>query len=226
MTYEVKINMEPHTVEALKAAGYKMYGFKAVKSQNASGKPTVWFTTDKFLTTTIVRWEEDYKAYISDDKPIAGGVVHAQVQERVNPEETMNVDQYGNCRVVDGSVKSNDLTHPISVYNQGEEEWTCGVAAKKLDGTYESLCAFPLYGGNLNAIEPIEKIFLMFATEAIKTETVIEQSFGPGILIDLTGKNYRSLTYDKNKTWGDYGSHWATAHEPRSNLNPLLIESV
>lgn len=54
-------------------------------------------------------------------------------------------------------------------------EWKC-----------EPLCALPLYGKQLNAMPPIQKVMLTFATNQVNTGTVIDKAYSQSILIDLT----------------------------------------
>jgi len=86
------------------------------------------------------------------------------------------------------------------------------------------LCAFPLFGNNMDVIIPIEKVLLMFSTTPVNTGTVIEQSYGSGLLIDLTAENHRSVGYDINKGWSWGGYSWAQSVPPSAELVPLLIE--
>jgi len=54
---------------------------------------------------------------------------------------------------------------------------------------------------------------------------VLEQAYGPGILIDLTGVSSRSVNYDADNgwTWQDQAT-WAISYPPNQNLVPLLIQ--
>jgi diadenosine tetraphosphatase ApaH/serine/threonine PP2A family protein phosphatase len=65
----------------------------------------------------------------------------------------------------------------------------------------------------------------MFATEIVETQTVLEKSLGPGILIDLTGVTQRNVSYDIDKGWhwGDDES-WAREIPANSQLSPLLTQ--
>lgn len=65
----------------------------------------------------------------------------------------------------------------------------------------------------------------MFSTTPVNTGTVIFQAYSPGVLIDLTGVNSRSLAYDINAGWIWDGGAWARQIAPAENLVPLLIEN-
>jgi hypothetical protein len=113
----------------------------------------------------------------------------------------------------------------ISVLNKRDSELpSCGISEKNQAGEFAPLCAFPLFGGNLIMIKPIQKVFLMFANKPIVTKTVIAQSVGPGLLIDLTNKQDRTVSYDVNKNWiWDKQEGYAEAYEAGSELAPRLI---
>ena len=87
------------------------------------------------------------------------------------------------------------------------------------------MCAFELHGGNLDVMEPIEKVLLMFASNTKNTGTVIYKSYGPGLMIDLTQNQTRNVNYDINKDWEWGGASWAVEYKPNTNLVPILITS-
>jgi hypothetical protein len=210
--YEVTINMTAETVSQLLAAGFFLYGFKAVQASITGGSPVVWFATQEFSATTMINWQEQYQAYTSNSQIIPGGDIVASFAAGITLGETLNVTAGGV-----GDVTSTGLPTAISILN------TCGIS--ELQGTtYNALCAFPLFGNNEDVIAPIEKVFLMFSTQPVDTGTVIEQSYGPGILIDLTASNQRTVNYDINAGWNWGGFSWAQQFPPNSNLVPLLIE--
>ena len=216
--YEVTISMTAETVSQLLAAGFFLYGFKAVQTSMTGGSPVVWFNTQEFSATTMINWEEQYQAYTSNSQIIPGGDIVASFAAGITLGETLNVAAGGV-----GNVTSTGLPTAISILNTVSTPFTCGIS--ELQGTtYNALCAFPLFGNNEDVIAPIEKVFLMFSTQPVDTGTVIEQSYGPGILIDLTASNQRTVNYDINAGWSWGGFSWAQQFPPNSNLVPLLIE--
>lgn len=90
------------------------------------------------------------------------------------------------------------------------------------------MCAFPLYGTNLNVITPIEKVLLTFSSEPANTGQVIQQAFSTSLKIDLTGApaNTRTVNYDINKGWEWGGETWAKKYQAGWDLVPVLIESA
>ncbi|MBZ8133149.1 hypothetical protein CLD20_07720 [Afifella sp. IM 167] len=209
--------MDNETVQALKESNYYLYGFKAVRGQ-ASGMPTVWFSSQNFLNETTLSWEEDYQAYISNDEIESNVVIHASAKSDIDLGQTLNVDNVGNV-----SVSGDGTEGAVSIMNNSSTPYSCGLSQENPSGDYTSLCAFPLYGNGLDLIVPIETVLLMFATKPVKTATVIAQAFAQGALIDLTGVGSRSLDFDINKGWDAGTATWMTKIPANSPLQPLLI---
>jgi hypothetical protein len=217
--YQVTISMTAQTVSQLLAAGFFLYGFKAVQTSMAGGSPVVWFATQEFSATTTVNWQEQYQAYTSNSQIIPGGGITASFAASITLGQTLNVEAGGV-----GDVTSGGPSTAISILNTVSTPFTCGIS--ELQGAnYNALCAFPLFGNNEDVIAPIERVFLMFSTQPVNTGTVIEQSYGPGILIDLTASNQRTVNYDINTGWSWGGGSWAQMFPPNSDMVPMLIET-
>jgi hypothetical protein len=215
--YAVTITMSPATVQTLLGSDYILYGFKAVQSTVGGGAPVVWFQTNNFSASTQVSWVEDYQAYTSTSTIIPNGEIVASFNTDITLGQKLEVQQGGV-----GDVVSSTLPLAISILNTIGTPFTCGIS-QQVNGTSSPMCAFPLYGNNLDVIVPLELVLLMFATNPVNTGTVIEQSYGPGILIDLTANNQRSVNYDINLGWTWGGYSWGQSVQASSNLLPLLI---
>ncbi|MER5551141.1 hypothetical protein ABT001_05535 [Streptomyces sp. NPDC002793] len=113
----------------------------------------------------------------------------------------------------------NDTTRPFTTGIAQLNHVEAGPAAKATP-----LAAFPLHGMNLDFFTPVEKVLLMFATAVIETSTIVEQAFGPGLLVDLTGAAQREVTYDVDHGWGPDEPNWTTTVDSLSLLTPLLIQ--
>ncbi|MEU1630271.1 hypothetical protein ABZ746_34230 [Streptomyces sp. NPDC020096] len=218
--YTVTINLDDDTVNALTDNGYHLCGFKAVQSQAAAGKPLVWFTTEKFQNRIDIRWQVNYTAYISTTTdPDNNTQIVASSQTAIALGQTWELP--GSKIVGDPGM--------IGIHNTTQTPYTCGLAQAGDASTAPALiCAFPLYGGGLDAIIPIEKVLLTFATKPVNTGTVFEQSFTPSILIDLTAAsaNTRTVSYDMNKnwSWGDNSlATWGQQLPAKTDLTDLLI---
>ncbi|UYG08693.1 hypothetical protein [Halomonas sp. M4R1S46] len=217
--YQVSISMDSDTIEKLKNGGFALYGFKAVKTANQGGAPLVWFQSTSFLDNTVITWDEQYQAYISTDEIIANGKIHASSSADIDLEQTMMVSQQGTVEVMQEGTPS-----AISISNLGTSQWTCGIS-QQTGGSTKPMCAFPLYGKNLDVIAPIEKVLLMFASNTVNTGTVIYKAYSSGVLLDLTSEQTRSVSYDINQGWDWGGQSWGQSVKAQESLVPLLITS-
>lgn len=219
--YEIDIKMSPDTVTKLDDGKYSLYAFKAVQATQSGGAPLVWFQLNSYSTETNLVWSVQYQAYTSTNTIVSNGEVSASFSVDIDLGQVLNVQEGGI-----GDVTTNGTAQAISVYNKTDGQFTCGIAQLAADGQTNPLCAFPLYGNQLDVIAPIEKVLLMFSTEAVNTGTVIEQTYSVGVLIDLTSANRRSVSYDINKGWSWGGFSWGLQVPPNQLLAPLLIESA
>ncbi|HKX29368.1 MAG TPA: hypothetical protein VJ302_16850, partial [Blastocatellia bacterium] len=192
--YTVTIKMNSATVTALINSGNYLFGFKAVQSSDQAGRPLVWSRTQDFSTTTAVNWTNQYNAYTSHTDIEPGALIQVVFSAPALTGQTLEVVAGGT-----GSVVNSGPTYAISVLNTTTTPFTCGLA----EGSAASpLCAFPLYGNNLQTITPLEKILLLFSTEPTDPGTVVStfynnlllarESLSQGILIDMTGSTQRS----------------------------------
>jgi len=75
-TGRVNISMSSDTVEQLKKNGFLLYGCKAVKTMlPSSALPLVWFVASDYLINTTISWQDNYQAYISNQKIVPGDVI-------------------------------------------------------------------------------------------------------------------------------------------------------
>jgi hypothetical protein len=217
--YGVSITMDQATVEALSSGNYSLYGFKSVQSSAGGGRPLVWFKSNDFGLDTDVTWEVQYEAYTSRSAIIPNGQIKGLSSYSIDLGQMLEVETpQGTGNVVDGTPGI------ISIENLTATQVTCGIS-EVVDGTAQPLCAFPLYGNGLDAIVPIQKVMFTFSTKPVNTGTVIEQAYSQSILIDLTAKTSREVSFDINSGWSWGGYSWAQAIRPSTNVVPLLIES-
>jgi hypothetical protein len=221
--YQVVINMSQDTVTKLKNGKFFLYGFKAVQSQEGGGYPLVWFKSQTIGLQTVVAWQTEYQVYTSLQEIIPNGTITASNPYPADLGETLYVESETGA----GAVLQGGPSTSISIQNQTETEFTCGISEVGPEGT-KPMCAFPLYGTNLNVITPIEKVLLTFSSSPVNTGQVIQQAFSTSLKIDLTGApaNTRTVKYDINKGWEWGGATWAKKFEAGWDIVPVLIESA
>jgi hypothetical protein len=219
--YGIEIKMDQQTVSLLGTGNYKLYLFKAVASAQGGGKPTVWASTTGYSTLTSIGWTENYFGYAST-KEVQSGVNFGGI-------DTKQVDLGQTIDVGPNAVTTLDpkrgIPGSISIENTTVQPYTCGLAQPSPQGGKPSpICAFPLYGKNIDVITPIQKVALMFATQPLMAGTVIEQSFGPALLVNLTNSNNVSIGYNINGGWSWNGD--AASELSRTGFVPALINNT
>jgi hypothetical protein len=224
--YQVIITMPQATADTLNKNGFQLYGFKAVTGP-AGGKPVVWFATSNYGLSTKVKWTESYKVFTSRSTDVGPNTqVSVDNDYPAALNDVLTVDSTtGTGTVADGGPED-----AISVVNTTSSPFSCGISQLQADGTFAPLAVFPLFGNSEDEMVPVEKVFLMFASNQVDTGTVIEKSFSSGILIDLTGAPQdgsgavtRSVSFDINSSWADNDATWGTVLPPNTKLVPLLI---
>jgi hypothetical protein len=222
--YEIDITMDESTLQKLQAGGFNLYAFKAVQTSVTGGAPLVWFRAGPkdYMPTTKVIWDVKYQAYISRNTIVPNGHIEASAARDIDLGQTFEALPDGTTEVINQGTRT-----AISIHNRREIEYACGISQYDSQGKANPMCAFPLYGGNLDVIAPIQKVLLMFATSPVNTGTVIFQAFSPGALIDLTSSNTRSVVYDINRNWKDNQQfNWVKLVDANAALVPLLVESL
>lgn len=220
--YEVDISMSQDTVTALTAQGFKLYGFKAVKTTAGGGAPVVWFQTSTFGLTTAVNWTEQYQAYTTNSQAITNGQITATNAYDIDLKQTLDVTSTTGVGSVD---TLNGTANAISILNKTSTPFTCGISQLQ-GGVATPLCAFPLNGNMLDVIAPIEQVILMFATTAVNTGSVVYQAFSQGVLLNLTSEPKMPCSFDINKGWDWGGGPNGQAIQAQANLVPFLIQSA
>jgi hypothetical protein len=222
-TYNITIDMSQDTVNNLAQYGYYLYAFKAVGSSISGGQPTVWVQTQNFSLTTEVTWEEQFSAYTSTNTNLTDGTkITASATYPINLGSTLQVTSSTGT----GNVVTTGIAGAIEIASQVNNQFTCGIGQTSSAGT-NILCALPLFGNNIDAIQPIEKVMLTFATKAMNTGTVVYQAFAPALLVDMSGApgNSRTVSYDLNSNWQSNTAGWATQYPASTQLAPLLINT-
>jgi hypothetical protein len=218
-TYSINIKMSDETVREMSELGFSLYAFKAVQASGSAGKPLVWFVSDTYSSSTKLEWQVDYQAYSSFSEIVPKGHITAKANYDIDLGQTFIID---NLQGV-GNVVAEGSRNAITIYNDVNRRFTCGIS-QETGGTFSQICAAPIVNGSTNTFIPIEKVLLLFATEQYNTGTVIIQSFGPGVMVDLTGATSRTVEYSIAKRWTWSGT-WAQAVNSRTDIVPLLVES-
>ena len=142
----------------------------------------------------------------------------------------------------------------IDFLNTTDVQFTCGLQQQQPGGGFGPTCAFELLGNKLDVIVPTEQTYLMFSSTPSETGSVVEQAYGPGLLVDLTRLRKQAVSYQIAEdtpevptpdsalmpdaqpksagtlpnvgwSWANNAS-WAQSYPPNQHLVPLLIKPV
>ncbi len=227
-TYQINLTIPKEVGDKLLKEKKVLYAFKAVKGPG-DGKPLVWMKPNYTAESSNITWTVNYGAYFSETEISAAIRYNTAGKVPVNLGDEAVIDSSGVISAIKGSVpgsvtvmdnykKITPLTFGLGSYKDAE---------KKI---FDQFCAFPIDFGDAGIVTPIQKVALMFAKDTIQTATAIERSIGPGILIDLTDKLTRNISFDD--TGDDPLKFWTSedgvnSDEPftaDSAMNPLLIK--
>jgi hypothetical protein len=227
--YQVTVTMSQATLAALSGSDAILYAFRVVQSDDGAARPLLWMQV-RYSLSSYVTWQDGYQAYTSLSPVTPGQQVRVVFSASIGPGEVLRVEAGGS-----GTVTQDGSPGEIRIHNTTVTPWTCGISAR--DGAWAPFCAFPLHGGNLQAVTPLQKVLLMFASRDVSPGTVIGDFYAsarvataatlytPGILINLSGEPQRQVAFDIDTGWSWGGYIWARTVPAGANLIPLLIES-
>ncbi len=219
--YQITVAMSDDTVDALYRKGLTLYGFKAVQT-TARAAPLIWFKSATFMDTLMLSWTERYQVYTSNSVVIPGRPVAIGSSYPIALGDALTITRPNGTGVIASSIGTPDA---ITIDNEASIEFTCGISQAQPYGSVMPVCAFPLFSGAAQAVAPIEQILLLFSTTRLNVGTVMEQSNGAGLMIDLTASNNRTVCFDIDTGWSWGRGIWARPVPPNSNLVPLLVQS-
>ncbi|MBZ8133148.1 hypothetical protein [Afifella sp. IM 167] len=189
----VIIDLDADTLTQLKNQGARLYALRAVTSADRTGEPAVWYSNKSLLTANYLTWDSTYAAYISTDPLTPYETVRPQGSVVIAPSQMAVISEPGVLKA-----ESGDLEGRFQIKNSSSSAYTCGIiGAPDVGGNY---CAFHITVGGLVVITPTDKVFFMFASQQFDIGTIIEQSFGAGIILDLPAGE-TTITFDIDEGW-------------------------
>jgi hypothetical protein len=219
--FSVNITLSSDTVSTLHQQNFTLYGFRAVVS-SAETRPVVWFHYDTYQLINAIEWTDEYQAYVSQGEMIPGGAVRSASPYPVQLGQVLQITSAGGI----GQVRDGGSPTAIGIANLTSTVFTCGLSLPVPGASFSPICAVPLLANNKLEIIPLDKVLLMFASAPVSSGTVIHQTYGQGILIDLTGVSTRSVSYDAEAgwSWPDHAP-WAQVIPASEDLISLLNPS-
>ncbi|MDQ0324629.1 hypothetical protein J2R99_000478 [Rhodopseudomonas julia] len=189
----VTIDLDSATLTQLSKQGARLYTLRAVTSADRTGQPTVWCIKSALLAENYVSWDATYEAYISTDPLTPYEVVRPQSKTKIAPSQVAIISASGIL-----STQNGDLEGRFQIENASQSAFTCGIIGDP--GVGGNYCAFHITVGGLVVITPTDKAFFMFASQQFDVGTIISQSFGAGIIVDLPAGDTK-LTFNIDAGW-------------------------
>ncbi len=215
----LSITLDAATSSALQAEGFQLYAFRLVTSSNQSGVPLVWTRLDSYLESISIDYTStSLTAYISTDTIAVNQAVQIGASTAAVTGQTVTVSTGGAL-----SVANTAPAGDIYILNTADTAYTCGLAAEVDTQPVTPFCAFNLYSQTEVTMQPVDAIFVMWATSTYDTAVYMEQSLGPGLLVAFDGATLRSVGYDINQGWQTDGAAWAVSVPPGADLVSTLI---
>lgn len=218
--YQVTIQLPVATVQALRDSGYALLAFLPVKATAAEGQPVLWLRTTSLAENIQISWSSTYAAYISQSEILVNSTIAMQSSEPISFGQILQVGQGGSV-----SVTNDGPADAMSILNTTTTPYTCGLAVA-LGSVTSPIAAFPLYGNSLDAIAPIEKVFLLFESYPAQAGQILERTLAQGLFVDVAGVAARTVSYDINNGWAFGGASWGQVISANTPLNKLLIDQA
>lgn len=211
-TYQVTIQLSAQTLDALRTGGFELYVLQGMQAPG-DGQPLVWLRTATLAQDVALSWTDTYQAYVSQST----GSVTAYETYDVSLGQTLYVSSADGT----GAVQDEGVEGGIGIMNETTQPITGGISLEQ-GGAGVPLCAFPIHGGNLLLLVPNQQVFLMFSSVTGQSE--LEQSLGPGVLVDLGGASSRTVDFDIDLGWSWGGETWARSYPPLTGLAAVLFQ--
>lgn len=211
----VTIQISQDDINILRKLEYSLYIFKAVRA-NGSGAPTVWDKIDvsQLLAQMTVAWQDQYQGFISTKDVVPSNVI--------TPNNEVDVKLGQLITIENGALQLSNtgLANKMSYLNLDSQQYTVGVSQD-----HRVCCAIRMLGKySGQAIEPINKVALMFSTGQLDIATVMTIAANGGALVDLENVKDRTVMYSVNNGWSANGAVWLHNFTAFTDMSNLLIE--
>lgn len=226
---QVQITLSVATVAALINGGYTLYAMHAVEITDGAAVPVIWDATKAIAPTMQISWDTSVAAYTSLSPISVGKTIAVGSSVAADGGQTVGVGAGGVETLMTGGP-----ANMISFANNVTDQFTIGFTRTDTSGTVVPIFAVPLYGLHNGQAYPSPQILLNFSTRRYRPGTMImsieptglpQASYGQSLLIDMTGANNRSVSYDINTGW-DWGRFaWANIIPATADLSKILLTS-
>jgi hypothetical protein len=213
------ISVSSGTLSALQQSGFHLYAFRPVTSSNKSGVPLVWGRIDTYLETIPLTFtSEALCAYISTDAVAVDAAITMGASIAVSVGQVVSVAAGGGLTVASGAP-----TGDVYIASAASASYTCGLAAALGAASAQPFCAFALFPQVAVTMQPVDAIFVMWATSIFDPAVYMQQSLGPGLLVGFGSAAQRAVSYDIAAGWQAGGASWAQLVASGADLAAALL---
>lgn len=223
--HQLTIVIEPASLGQLIALGVNLYAFLGFRSSNRTGAPLVVQAVTQLSASMNIGWTETYQGFVSRtllsdgvDEP-AKRTIKAASSSPVRLAQALTVTStFELAPSPDGA--DGAVTFRQSLAN----ELTCGLA---YGDAFAPACAATLVSGVDVVIEPVQLVYLMLSSSQFDVGAWVAASSGQGLLVDMTGVDARTVTFDNTvpNAWREADQEWAQSVPPGRSLTDLLRQS-
>lgn len=222
-TFTVKIKIAAADVVVLKNSETNLYAFRAVAA-SGTGAITLWqkIESKDISTKVTLTWQEKYSAYNSTSE--------VKDRSRIRPGNKVSVSN-GQLVTIDtaGNLSVSNLGEPrgIAFINNAPHLFTVGLLCQVGTASAKHVSnAFTILGsGAARAIQPMNKVALIFSPAGIDIDTIVARAPSNGVLIDVAKavNDTREIDFSIADGWRTNGRTWATVFDALEDLPTLLI---
>lgn len=214
--HSVSISLDTETLDNFRQTGTSLYVFRAVDPNGIlGGKSLVWKVANNLFSQSLFSWDANYGAFISTEQKC----IQSRSDRRISLGQIMDIDNNGLLSIRNGGEKDT-----ISILNENRNLFTCGIS-EYAEGanTFAPMCAFSINYGFMVTITPVQKLLLMFSSAQIKPTCVVKNTSGPGIIMDFTTANNRTVSYNIQTGWNSDTLGDSIIVNAGTEIAPLLM---
>lgn len=209
MSKSITVNMSQATAQQLNSGKFTLYAFKAVQAFPNNGVPVVWQSDGQFKQSNTISWDTPLEAYSTNNSISDGSQIASLFNAAINIGQTLKID---------GSGKGNVVNGEPGVVSIASSSMSLGGGVSQSNTKKNApICVFPIPGITVQ-ITPIDQVLLMISNKNLKDASIVMQTSGPAVLIDLTAGSSATVNFDANTGFSGGGTNIASGSSTVQSL--------
>ncbi|MGZ8284333.1 MAG: hypothetical protein ACXW27_07440 [Allosphingosinicella sp.] len=220
LTHRLTVAIDPACLDELD--GLSLYAFLGFQTSNSSAVPLVFGAKTQLAQSMNFAWTESYGGFASQTL-LSEGV--SDPSKRTIELASSAPAQLGQALTLSSTFGFDATTDgqagALTFRNGRSAEATCGLCYG--DGL-TPVCAARLIPGIDLVIAPVQIVFLMLSSSRYDEGSWVFKSQGKGVMVDMTGADARTVTFDiaAPDGWRETANIWAQPVPPGTALAGLL----